>query len=91
MLKRHAATKALAAIVDLNQRTLAFKAVAGAFRHVCMIAGTGAASVGALYAAISEFEALANAEAMSWSLLAELRAMSNTAKRALTEAGAPLW
>ena len=34
---RHAAVKVLAAIVDLNQRTLAFKPVVGGFRHACMI------------------------------------------------------
>jgi hypothetical protein len=30
----------MAAIVDFDERTLAFKAVAGAFRHACMIAAT---------------------------------------------------
>ena len=30
----------MAAIVDFDERALAFKAVAGAFRHACMIAGT---------------------------------------------------
>ena len=37
---RHAAPKAPAAIVDLNQRALAFKAVADAFRYVRMVAVT---------------------------------------------------
>ena len=37
MLQIHAASEALAPVVDLNERLFAFAAVVGGFRHACII------------------------------------------------------